>query len=59
MEKKAPKDFIMNEKMYYTTIGYSFTFLNLLLIETHAIIGLVFGLVAAGFFIKAIRTKYE
>lgn len=49
----------MNEKMYYTTIGYSFTFLNLLLIETHAIIGLVFGLVAAGFFIKAIRTKYE
>lgn len=48
----------MNQKMTLTTIGFFLTFLNLMLVDTkYNIIGLCFGIIAALFFIKAIRTK--
>lgn len=48
----------MNEKMYYTTVGFLLTGCNLALIGTRFnVVGLIFGLIAMGFFIKAIRTK--
>jgi hypothetical protein len=48
----------MNEKLYYTTLGFLLTFANILLIETRFnIVGIGFGFTAAYFFIKAIRVK--
>jgi hypothetical protein len=49
---------LMNDKMIYTTAGFALSFVNILLIETRfTIVGMFFGFVACGFFIKAIRTK--
>jgi len=48
----------LQEKLYYTTIGYGFTGANLLLIGTRFwIVGIGFGFVSAVFLIKALRIK--
>jgi len=48
----------MNDKFYYTTVGFLLTFANILLIETRFnIVGIGFGFLSIIFFIKAIRTK--
>jgi hypothetical protein len=48
----------MSQKMYYTTIGYCLTFINILLTGTRFnIVGLFFGIGAVVAFIKALRIK--
>jgi len=48
----------LQEKLYYTTIGYGFTGANFLLIGTRFwMVGVGFGVLGAMFFIKALRTK--
>jgi len=48
----------LNNKFYYTNLGFLFTFINILLVDTRFnIVGIGFGFTAAYFFIKAIRTK--
>lgn len=48
----------MNDKFYYTSLGFLLTFANILLIETRFnIFGIGLGFAAAYFFIKAIRVK--
>ena len=48
----------MKDKMTYTTIGFIFSFINLSLIQTKFnLIGVIFGLVACLFFIKALNCK--
>lgn len=45
----------MTDKMLYTTIGYVFLFLNLFTtLHGSGIVGIAFGFVAAGCFIKAL-----
>jgi hypothetical protein len=44
--------------MFLTTCGYLLTLANIMLIDTRfAIAGIGFGVVAAGFFIAALRIK--
>lgn len=48
----------MSQKMYYTTIGYLLTFVNILLIETKFnIVGLFFGVSAIFYFLKALSIR--
>jgi hypothetical protein len=47
-----------NMKLYYTTLGFLFTALNVYLIDTRfTIIGIGFGIAGGLFFIQALRTK--
>jgi hypothetical protein len=48
----------MKQKIYYITLGYLLTTINFILIGTRFnIVGLVFGLIAAICFIKALLIK--
>jgi hypothetical protein len=48
----------MKKKLEYTLVGYALTSINLVLIGTkYNSIGLLFGLAAIVFFVKAIRIK--
>jgi uncharacterized membrane protein YciS (DUF1049 family) len=48
----------LKEKIEYTTAGFILCACNYLLIETRFnVAGLLFGLLAAGFFIKALMVK--
>jgi len=48
----------MNKKLEYTLTGYGLTSVNLILLGTkYNSIGLLFGIAAAVYFIKALRIK--
>jgi hypothetical protein len=49
----------MDEKLYYTTLGYGFSFLNIyaLSMKVPSIICIGFGIISAIFFIRALRIK--
>lgn len=48
----------MKDKMTYTGVGFIFSFINLGLIQTRFnFLGIIFGLVACFFFIKALKCK--